>query len=91
VLAQKEKTLLTYPKKGVTKETLSVDRRIPCSINQLWFDLWNEVFFTFYSDKGKNSLKLIAVRKMNETGKKVDSIRKMKNDFAQQLYIDKEQ
>ncbi len=53
VLAQKEKTLLKYPKKGVSKETLSVDSPIPFSLNQLWFDLWNETFFTYYSDNGK--------------------------------------
>ncbi|MGD0036482.1 MAG: ATP-binding protein [Bacteroidota bacterium] len=57
VLAQKENTLLKYPKKGVLKETLSVDSPIPFSLNQLWFDLWNETFFTFYSDKGKKPLK----------------------------------
>jgi len=28
---------------------------------------------------------------MNETGKEVDSLGKMKNDFALQLYINKEQ
>ncbi len=57
VLAQKEKTLLKYPKKGVTKETLSVDSPIPFSLNQLWFELWNETFFTYYSDKGKKPVK----------------------------------
>lgn len=57
VLAQKEKTLLKYPKSGVTKETLSVDSPIPFSINQLWFDLWNETFFTYYSDNGKKPIK----------------------------------
>jgi len=53
LLAQKEKTLLKYPKTGVSKETLSVDSPIPFSLNQLWYELWNETFFTFYSDKGK--------------------------------------
>lgn len=57
VLAQKEKTLLKYSKKGVTKETLSVDSPIPFSLNQLWFDLWNETFFTYYSDSGKKPTK----------------------------------
>lgn len=57
VLAQKEKTLEKYPKKGVTKESLSVDSPIPFSLNQLWFDLWNETFFTFYSDGGKKPTK----------------------------------
>lgn len=53
MLSQKEKTISTYPKKGVIKETLSVDSPIPFSLNQLWFDLWNETFFTYYSDAGK--------------------------------------
>ncbi len=53
ILSQKEKTILKYPKKGVTKETLSADSPIPFSLNQLWFDLWNETFFTYYSDAGK--------------------------------------
>lgn len=57
VLAQKEKTLLKYSKKGVTKETLSVDSPIPFSLNQLWFELWNETFFTYYSDNGKKPIK----------------------------------
>lgn len=57
VLAQKENTLLKYPKKGVTKETLSVDSPIPFSLNQLWFELWNETFFTYYSDNGKKPIK----------------------------------
>ena len=57
VLSQKEKTLLKYPTKGVTKETLSVDSPIPFSLNQLWFDLWNETFFTYYSDSGKKPIK----------------------------------
>jgi uncharacterized protein len=53
MLSQKEKTITKYPKKGVIKETLSVDSPIPFSLNQLWFDLWNETFFTYYSDAGK--------------------------------------
>lgn len=57
MISQKEKTILKYPKKGVTKETLSVDSPIPFSINQLWFDLWNETFFTYYSDNGKKPIK----------------------------------
>lgn len=57
MLSQKEKTITKYPKKGVIKETLSVDSPIPFSINQLWFDLWNETFFTYYSDAGKKPTK----------------------------------
>jgi len=57
MLSYKEKTISVYPKKGVSKETLSVDSPIPFSLNQLWFDLWNEVFFTYYSDGGKKPVR----------------------------------
>lgn len=57
IIAKKDKTLSKYPKKGVTKETLSVDSPIPFSLNDLWFELWNETFFTFYSDNGKKPIK----------------------------------
>jgi len=57
LIFQKENTITKYPKKGVTKETLSVDSPIPFSLNQLWFDLWNETFFTYYSDHGKKPTK----------------------------------
>lgn len=57
MLSHKEKSISLYPKKGVTKETLSVDSPIPFSFNQLWFDLWNEVFFTYYSDAGKKPIR----------------------------------
>lgn len=53
ILKEKENTVSKYPKKGVTKELISVDSPIPFSINNLWFNLWNETFFTYYSDKGK--------------------------------------
>jgi len=71
VLAQKEKTLFTYPRKGVIKETLSVDSPIPFSLNQLWFELWNETFFTFYSDKGKRPLKENWAYEQDEDGNKL--------------------
>ena len=57
VLSEKEKTISKYPKDGVSKELLNVDSPIPFSLNQLWFDLWNETFFTYYSDNGKKPLK----------------------------------
>jgi uncharacterized protein len=57
IIAYKEKSLSAYSRKGVTKETLNVDSPIPFSINQMWFDLWNETFFTFYSDGGKKPTK----------------------------------
>ena len=71
VLAQKEKTLLKYPKKGVTKETLNVDSPIPFSLNQLWFELWNETFFTFYSDGGKKPIKENWAYEKDEKGKDI--------------------
>lgn len=71
VIGQKEKTLLKYPKKGVTKETLSVDSPIPFSLNQLWFELWNETFFTYYSDKGKKPLKENWAYEQGEDGKEM--------------------
>ena len=71
MLAQKEKTLLKYPKKGVTKETLNVDSPIPFSLNQLWFELWNETFFTFYSDGGKKPIKENWAYEKDEKGKDI--------------------
>lgn len=71
VIAQKEKTLSKYVKKGVTKETLSVDSPIPFSLNQLWYELWNETFFTFYSDKGKKPLKENWAYELDEEGKEM--------------------
>lgn len=57
MLLQKENTISKYSKKGVSKESLSVDSPIPFSLNQLWFELWNETFFTYYSDGGKKPTK----------------------------------
>ncbi len=57
MLTQKERTLIKYPKNGVSRESLSVDSPIPFSLNQLWFDLWNETFLTYYSDHGKKPTK----------------------------------
>jgi hypothetical protein len=57
ILIEKEKTIAKYPKKGLSKESLNVDSPVPFSLNQLWFDLWNETFFTFYSDGGKKPVK----------------------------------
>ncbi len=71
VLAQKEKTLLKYPKKGISKETLSVDNPVPFSLNQLWFDLWNETFYTYYSDNGKKPIKDNWAYETDETGKPI--------------------
>ena len=69
IIAYKEKTLLKYTKKGVTKETLSVDSPIPFSLNQMWFDLWNETFFTYYSDNGKKPIRENWAYEKDESGK----------------------
>lgn len=53
IISYKEKSLEVHPRKGVTKETLSVDSPVPFSLHQLWFDLWGDTFFTYYSDGGK--------------------------------------
>lgn len=53
----KKKSLALFPRKGITEDTVNVDSPIPFSLNQLWFDLWNETFFTFYSDAGKKPIK----------------------------------
>ncbi len=50
IIAEKEKSIEAYPKPGIMKDTISVDSPIPFSLNQLWFDLWNETFFTYYAD-----------------------------------------
>jgi hypothetical protein len=49
----KESTINKYPKAGVTKDSVNVDSPIPFSINQMWYELWNEVFLTYYSKDGK--------------------------------------
>jgi DNA helicase HerA-like ATPase len=71
VLSQKEKSLSKYPMNGVSKETLSVDSPIPFSLNQLWYDLWNETFFTYYSDKGKKPIRDNWAYEIDESGNKL--------------------
>jgi hypothetical protein len=53
ILIEKQNTLNKFARPGVSKESLSIDSPIPFSLNKLWFDLWNETFFTYYSDNGK--------------------------------------
>lgn len=71
VFAEKEKSILKYPKDGVSKESLSVDSPLPFSLNQLWFDLWNETFYTFYSDKGKKPIKENWAYEKDNDGKEI--------------------
>lgn len=42
--------LKKYPRKGVSVDTLSVDSPIPFSLHQLWYELFIEVFGTYYSE-----------------------------------------
>ncbi|MFD1000355.1 ATP-binding protein [Ohtaekwangia kribbensis] len=57
MLLYKEKSLQKFPRKGIAKDTLSVDSPVPFSLNQLWYDLWCESFLTYYSDNGKKPIK----------------------------------
>ncbi len=71
VLVEKEKTIAKYPKKGLSKETLNIDSPVPFSLNQLWFDLWNETFFTYYSDSGKKPTKENWAYEKDDSGKTI--------------------
>lgn len=47
-------SLAKYPRTGASADTLSVDSPIPFSIHQLWYELFVEVFGTYYkSGEGK--------------------------------------
>ncbi|SCU87804.1 conserved hypothetical protein [Cupriavidus necator] len=47
----KNDSLLKFPKKGASTDTLSVDSPIPFSIHNLWHDLYVETFGTYYNKK----------------------------------------
>lgn len=47
----KNDSLIKFPKKGASADTLSVDSPIPFSIHRLWHDLYIETFATYYSKK----------------------------------------
>lgn len=48
----KIESLEKYPRKGVSIDTLNVDSPIPFSLHHLWYELFIEVFGTYYSGKG---------------------------------------
>jgi energy-coupling factor transporter ATP-binding protein EcfA2 len=48
----KVKSLEETPRKGVSIDTLSVDSPIPFSLHHLWYELYIEVFGTYYSGQG---------------------------------------
>lgn len=47
----KLESLAKYPKKGASADTLSVNSPIPFSIHHLWYELFIEVFGTYYKGK----------------------------------------
>ncbi|HCI52223.1 MAG TPA: ATPase [Gallionella sp.] len=52
----KIESLAKYPRKGASADTLSVDSPIPFSIHHLWYELFVEVFGTYYKGRpGKPS------------------------------------
>jgi len=48
----KVESLIKYPRNGASVDTLSVDSPIPFSIHQLWYELFVEVFGTYYKGRG---------------------------------------
>lgn len=52
VYKYKVESIEKYPKDGVSVDTLSVDSPIPFSIHHLWYELYTEVFGTYYKGKG---------------------------------------
>jgi hypothetical protein len=48
----KIESLKTNPRKGAAVDTLSVDSPIPFSIHHLWYELFTEVFGTYYKGRG---------------------------------------
>ena len=46
-------SLNNYPRKGVTKDTLSVDSPVPFSLHDLWLELFIDTFGTYHNSKGR--------------------------------------
>ena len=44
-------SLFKHPRKGVSKDTLSVDSPVPFSLNELWHELFIDTFGTYYRDR----------------------------------------
>lgn len=59
----KVESLNKYPRKGVSIDTLSVDSPIPFSIHNLWYELYIEVFGTYYKDKDIKPINNLAFEK----------------------------
>ena len=63
VLKYKLDSLAKYPKKGASADALSVDSPIPFSIHNLWYELYVEVFGTYYKDEGGRPIENLAYEK----------------------------
>ncbi|PLW76647.1 ATP-binding protein [Cohaesibacter celericrescens] len=53
VYQYKLKSLIKHPRKGVTKDTLSVDSPVPFSLHDLWLELFIDTFGTYHNPKGR--------------------------------------
>jgi hypothetical protein len=53
-------SLASYPRKGATADTLSVDSPIPFSIHNLWYELYIETFGTYYKGRGSKPAEHLA-------------------------------
>lgn len=59
----KLESLEKYSKKGASSDTLSVDSPIPFSIHYLWYELYIEVFGTYYSGNNGKPIDNLAFEK----------------------------
>tara|TARA_R110002126_G_C10481593_1_gene501992 strand:+ start:1601 stop:3478 length:1878 start_codon:yes stop_codon:yes gene_type:complete len=51
VFKYKLASLMRHPRKGVSKDTLSVDSPIPFSLQDLWYELYIDTFATYYRER----------------------------------------
>ena len=56
----KIESLKKYPRQGVSIDALSVDSPIPFSLHSLWYELYVEVFGTYYSGNGGKAIDHLA-------------------------------
>jgi len=56
----KLESLKNYPRKGASSDTLSVDSPIPFSLHHLWYELYVEVFGTYYSGNAGKPMENLA-------------------------------
>jgi hypothetical protein len=56
-------SITKYPRKGASADALSVDSPIPFSIHHLWYELFIEVFGTYYKGRGGKPIDNLAYEK----------------------------